>query len=83
MVLAGTEAAASEAVEEASAEETVEDSEGAIKWEEGESLVQHRLSMATRGRHWSSLQFAERQHIFIIESQSFQNLKKKKTKNNL
>lgn len=49
MVLAGTEAAASEAVEEASAEETVEDSEGAIKWEEGESLVQHRLSMATRG----------------------------------
>lgn len=54
MATAGTEeAAASEAVGEASVEETVEDLEGASKWEEGGSLLEHCSHTTSRGRHWS------------------------------
>lgn len=57
MALAGTEAAASGAVGEASAEETVEDSEGATKWEEGGSLLDHCSKTTTRGRNRSESEY--------------------------
>lgn len=55
MATVGIEAAASAAVGAASAEETVEetveDLEGATKWEEGRSLLDHCFSSTTRGRN--------------------------------